>query len=140
MDDTAEKDFNDIPRDDRAPAVRMHMEAGGSIRSAAREFSSTPGAIAGIMRDYGIPSKNRPGFAKAEKSSSGVLIERTMPKPPRTDLLKPKRAKVPALPGLAEARSEASRCEYPREHCPYEAEVGSPFCPLHQGKEKDTRR
>ena len=107
--------YSDMSPDEREAAVRTLMQAGGSNKSVAQALGTTPGAIAGIRYRRNIPSSHRSGFVDVKKSESGVLLPR-----------------IPAVPGLLEAKSEASRCEYKGAHCPYEAKPGSPFCPLHQ--------
>jgi len=123
--------YDDMSPEEREHIVRQLMDAGGSNRSVAAALGTTRGTIARLRRTKNIPSKNKPGFADVIKSESGVAVARPVPKIPR-----PKKAKqqkpVPDMPGLVEAKSEASRCEHRGAYCPYEAVVGSPFCPLHQ--------
>lgn len=130
--------YENMTPDEQESAVRRIMEAGGSNRSAATQLGTTRGTIARIRRVKGIPSKNKPGFADVQKSSSGVLLPRTPAKLPR--VRKPKTPAPLPVPGLMEAKSEASRCEYEGAYCPYEAEAGSRFCPLHDQETEERAR
>ena len=138
------KTFKTMSRDERAEVVRVDMAAGGSYNKLATKYTVSVGHIAGICRDYDIPSTHAPpdmGRAKKKPAKKPRAPKLPAPKPVAPKAHKPKPAPPPKqdIAGLEEAKSEASRCESLRTHCLYEAKVGSRFCPLHQDEESGAR-
>ncbi|HUO49988.1 MAG TPA: hypothetical protein VMU25_00200 [Candidatus Paceibacterota bacterium] len=74
QEDTDIERFARMSRAERAKIIRTLMEGGGSYTKLARLFGVNKGVIAGICRDYKIPSKHLPGFGHVQKSSSGVPL------------------------------------------------------------------
>lgn len=109
-----DKLFDDMSRDEQVAAIRELMGAGNSYRVTGDILGTTKGTVAGICRDYHIPSKNKPGFGDVPKGPSGYV--------------------------LRIAESEATRCKAKVENyqCRYEREPGSDYCarPVHQTLEK----
>jgi hypothetical protein len=109
--------FATMSRDEQAAAIRPHMAAGGSYTSLSKRFAVGVGRIAGICRDYDIPSTHPPGFSHVRKSTSGAV--------------------------LRFAVSEADQCEADVDghRCGYVRVLGSRYCPLpqHQALEKKRR-
>lgn len=119
---TKKKKWGSMSPDEREEAVRALMNEGGSNKSVAGDLDTTPGTIAGFRRRKGIRSTHdAPGMGKTKKKKA-----KPAPKPKEAA---PQESEVP---GLVESKSEASRCEYKRERCEYEAKPGTNFCPLHQ--------
>jgi hypothetical protein len=90
--------------------VKRLMAAGGSYASTARSLGVNKGVVAGICRDYHIPSRNPPPrFARA---------------------LRPQRARV----SYQLAESEAHQCTHRSDgqRCAYRAVGESGRCPFHQ--------
>jgi hypothetical protein len=111
------KSFEEMSRAERAVVVRELMEAGSSYGKAAHTLETTKGAVAGICRDYDIPSKNPPGFDALPKSSSGVVLKLSPPGPTQ-----------------CEARVDGYQCAYLKES-------DSDYCglPTHQALAKKRR-
>lgn len=123
---TKKSKWDNMSPDEREKAVRELMAAGGSNKSAADDLGTTSGTIAGFRRRKGIQSTH-------DAPSMGKRKRKKEPKPAKP-APKPKEAppQEPEVPGLIISRSEASRCEYKKERCEYEAKPGTNFCPLHQ--------
>lgn len=159
----AEKKFNELTRDEQARRVGAFMAQGGSYRKAAEKFGSTVGAIAGLCRDYNIPSTHPPAFTgrpkknrtvekkakpKAQAQPKPKKEEPTLALPPRVEpKLLPPPAPLPEPPGKPKppyklAVSRFTSCDDKWEDgrlCDYEREEGSRLCKLHNWMRKHPR-
>lgn len=110
------QEFVDLSRDEQAKLVRPLMEKGGSYGSIAKKFGVKRGRIAGICRDYDIPSKHQPNFERAN------------------ELQEEQRKERPLL-----AAHESVQCVAPvnGNRCGYRKAPGSEYCEyLHFAKKK----
>ncbi len=136
---TKKSKWDNMSPDEREKAVRELMAAGGSNKSAADDLGTTSGTIAGFRRRKHIASTHdAPSMGKKRKPAQkkAALHKPSVPAPasakPKAAPPTAKPAPHPDVPGLIISRSEASRCEYKKERCEYEAKPGTNFCPLHQ--------
>ena len=84
---TKKKMFSELSRDEQAEIVRNLMERGGSYGLIAKKYGVKRGRIAGICRDYHIPSKHEPNFERANRLREERLVQenrqqRSQPRPP----------------------------------------------------------
>ena len=96
--------------------LKRLMALGHSNKTAAAILGVTPGIVAGMRHRKHIPSKNAPGSASKIKKRRNLEISP---------------AEIRRL-GLRESPSEAARCESKEVECPFEAQVGTLYCRLHQ--------
>jgi hypothetical protein len=133
--------FKAMTRDERAEVVRQDMAAGGSYNGVAREHGVSKGVIAGICRDYRIPSTNT---NKGPRMSKPNIEPPPAPEPAQ----EPSGRAYLTLPKYKTATSEATQCVARDERgmpCGLEREPNSLYCklPEHQAlakKEKPPRR
>ena len=121
--------YSELTEPRREQVVRRLMEEGGSNVSVAKALGTKPNTIASYRHRKKIPSTNPAPFGGTAQPAKKEAAKAPKKKPNQEP-------RLPNVPGLRESPSEAARCEAPGMRCPYEATPGTPFCPLHQPKQK----
>lgn len=144
------KAFKDMDRDKQAEVVSKGMAAGGSYKSLAAKYGVGVGQIAGICRDYNIPSTHKAptmGTSKAPKPLPTPPPPPPEPPPAPVEPPEPPPAPKPYVPThkpvqpahertrYKMAATEATQCIAHDENnlrCGYEREPESMYCRLPQ--------